>query len=165
MSMMPRANSKGVLGALLASVIGGIGAMGPAAHASPKSAVSIGEVKISVGAGIEGAAAIELGRSLRAALDDELRQLTALGRHPRPLIVSATVTRLSSEKTGAASTASAAISLALLRADDRVLFAELRGRASVEETSVSLSTLRSMALRRATQRALERLPEAMQRAD
>lgn len=114
---------------------------------------------------MEGAAALELGQALRVVLSDELAQVAKLGSPKRPLIVSATITRFSSERMAEASKASAAVSLALLRADDRALFAELRGRASVEEASGNVAALRSVALRRAARRAMERLPEAVQRSD
>jgi len=162
--MWLRANLKGVLAAVLGLSAGAVSLTSLPAHAAPEG-VSVGDVKVSVEAGVEGAAAIELGRSLRATLDEELKQVARLGTSRRPLIVSATITRLSCERTATASKASAAISLAVLRADDRVLFAELRGRASIEEAAVGPAALRSMALRRAAQRAVARLPEALQRAD
>jgi hypothetical protein len=162
--MWLRPNLPGVLATLLCLTIAEPGGTNQA-QAAPATTVSIGEVKISVDAGIEGDAALELGRALRVMLNDELKQVASLGSPRRPLIVSATITRFSSERRAEASKASAAISLALLRADDRVLFAELRGRASVEETSGNLATLRSAALRRAAQRAMARLPEAMQHSD
>jgi hypothetical protein len=159
--MWLRPNLTGVLVTMLSLTIGGLDGT-RSAQAAPATAVSIAEVKISVDAGIDGDVALELGRALRVMLDDELKRVAATGRPRRPLIVSATITRFSSERRAEASKASATVSLALLRADDRVLFAELNGRASVEETSGNLATLRSAALRRAAQRAMARLPEAMQ---
>jgi len=163
--MWQHANLKGVLATLLGLTLGAVSLTTHAARAESEPSVSIGDVKISVDAGIEGATAIELGRSLRATLDEELKQVAALGGRHRALIVSATITRVACERTVSASRASATISLAVLRADDRVLFAELRGRASIEEASVRPAALRSMALRRAAQRAVARLPEAMRRAN
>ena len=143
--------------------LGGFGAATRDAYGAVGSAVSIGDVTVAIDAGIAGKAAIELGLALRAALSEELNRVTDL-RSRRPLIVSATLTRVSSERSSERAKASVAISLALVRADDQVLFAELRGRASVEEASGNLPSLRSAALRGAVQRALARLPEAVQRS-
>lgn len=107
--------------------------------------------------------ASELGRTLRLALGEELRALGGLGRLKRRLIVSATLTRVSSERGPEGARAAAAVSLALVHADDRVLCGELRGRASVEEPAANLASVRAAALRGAVRRALSRLPEAAQR--
>jgi hypothetical protein len=133
------------------------------AHASERASVSIGDVKIAHEAGASSDAVPELGRALRAALSAELRR-TSLGVVRRPLIVSATLTQLSSERREERVKASATISIALARADDRVLFAELRGRASVEEAAGNLAVLRRAAVEGAVHGALARLPEAVQRS-
>jgi hypothetical protein len=54
--------------------------------------------------------------------------------------------------------------LVLRRADDQVLFAELRGRASAEESSDSVAAVQQLALRGAVRGAVARLPEAVERA-
>jgi hypothetical protein len=136
----------------------------PSAHAADRPVVSIGDVNVSADAGASGDAAPELGRTLRAALYDELSHIASLGPLKRPLVVSATLTRLSSERKDERAKASATISLALRRADDQVLFAELRGRASVEEASGNLASLRRAALQGAVRGAMARLPEAVERA-
>jgi hypothetical protein len=151
--------------AILISLLLGAGLHPQAALATQPSTVSLGQVNISAEAGIGGTGAVELHQALRAALSEELIQVAARDRPKRRLIVSATLTRVSAERSSEVSKASAAISLALVRADDQVLFAELSGRASVEEASGSLASLRSAALRRAVHRAMIRLPEALQRAD
>ena len=136
----------------------------PSAQAADRPAVSIGDVNVSADASSSGDAAPELGRAVRAALHDELSHIASLGPLKGPLIVSATLTRLSSERREEHAKASATISLALRRADDQVLFAELRGRASVEETSGNLASLRRAALQGAVHGAFARLPEAVQRS-
>ena len=132
------------------------------AEAAPGSGVSIGDVQVAPDANSGSEAAPELGRVLRAALNDELSQLP-LSQVKRPLIVSATLTRLSSEHRDERTKATATISLALRRADDQVLFAELRGRASVEESTSNGASLRRAALQSAVRGALARLPEVVQR--
>jgi hypothetical protein len=121
-------------------------------------------VNVSADASSSGDAAPELGRALRSALHEELLHVASLGPLKRPLIVSATLTRLSSERRDERAKASATISLAIRRADDQVLFAELRGRASVEEASGNLASLRRAALQGAVHGALARLPEAVERS-
>jgi hypothetical protein len=125
--------------------------------------VSLGEVTIALDcAGAE--ATPELLRSLRAALSEELSELQRRGVVPSyPLVISATLTKLSSERRERHASATAVISLALRRADDHVLFAELRGRASAEEASGTLASVRRAALRAAVQGAAKRLPEAVRR--
>jgi hypothetical protein len=134
------------------------------AHAAERPAVSIGDVSVSVDATSAGDAVPDLGRTLRLALSDELSRVAGVGPTKRPLIVSATLTQLSSERRDERAKASATISLALRRADDQVLFAELRGRASVEEASGNLASLRRAALQGAVRGALARLPEAVRRS-
>src|SRR4051812_40635115 len=129
----------------------------PSALAADRPVVSIGDVNVSADAGASSDATPELGRALRAALRDELSRIAAVGPFKRPLIVSATLTRLSSERKEERAKASATISLALRRADDQVLFAELRGRASVEEAAGNLASLRRAALQGAVHGALARL--------
>lgn len=124
----------------------------------------MGDVSIALDAGASGDAVPELGRALRVALKDELSRVAGLNSVKRPLIVSATLTRLSSERRDERNQASATISLALRRADDQVLFAELRGRASVEESSGNLASLRRAALQGAVRGALARLPEVVERS-
>ncbi len=154
------------LPAVLATIAGlTIAGISPRPARALPAAFSIEAVKISGDVGIDAATASELGRTLRAVLRDELEQIAGFGDPKRPLIVSATVTRVSSERLAEASKATASVSLALLHADDRVLFAELRGRASVEDASANLSRLRNVALRRAAQRAMARLPEALERSN
>lgn len=127
--------------------------------------VSVGDVVLGLDVGSE--AAPELLKALRCALTEELAELElarprAKLRHP--WVVSATLTKLSSERRAQQTKAMAVISLALRRADDQVLFAELLGRASAEETAGSLASVRSAALRAAVRGAVGRLPEAVQRA-
>lgn len=136
----------------------------PTAEAAKRAAVSVGDVSVSSDASTAGDAAVDLGKALRWALDDELSRVTGLGPMKRPLIVNATLTRLSSERRDQHAKASATISLALRRADDQVLFAELRGRASVEEASGNLASLRRAAVQGAVRGALARLPEVVQRS-
>lgn len=146
------------LGLTLAS-----GSFDVSAHAASSSPVSIGDVRVAPDANASTDAAPELGRALRAALSDELSHVAGLGQVRRPLIVSATLTRLSSEQRDERTKATATISLALRRADDQVLFAELRGRASVEESTSNAASLRRAALQGAVHGALARLPEVVQR--
>jgi hypothetical protein len=133
------------------------------AHAASSSPVSIGDVQVAPDASASTEGAPELGRALRAALSDELSHVAGLGQVRRPLIVSATLTRLSSEQRDERTKATATISLALRRADDQVLFAELRGRASVEESTSNAASLRRAVLQGAVRGALARLPEVVQR--
>jgi len=135
----------------------------PTAEAANRVAVSVGDVKVSSDASAPGDVATELSKALRLALDDELSRVTGLGPMKRPLIVSATLTRLSSERRDERTKASATISLALRRADDQILFAELRGRASVEEASGNLASLRRAAVQGAVRGAMARLPEVVER--
>jgi hypothetical protein len=135
----------------------------PGARAASPS-VSVGEVVVAP-EGVGSAAAPALTRALRAALTEELAQLAGQGVVvARPLVVSATLTRLSSQRRDRQASATAAISLALRRADDQVLFAELLGRASAEETAGTLASVQSAALRAAVQGAVRRLPEAVKRS-
>lgn len=133
----------------------GGGSLPSARAAAP--AVSVGEVRVQGGPA-------ELESMLRVALTEELSQLgTARIGMRRSFVVSATLTKLSSEQRAQNAKASAAISLALRRADDQVLFAELTGRASAEETPGSVSSVRKAALRAAVRSAVARLPEAAAR--
>ena len=136
----------------------------PTAQAARRAALSVGDVNVSSDASAPGAAATELGKAVRLALGDELLRINGLGPMKRPLIVSATLTRLSSERRDERTKASATISLAVRRADDQVLFAELRGRASVEEASGSVASLRRAAVQGAVRGALARLPEVVERS-
>jgi hypothetical protein len=157
---------------MLASLTGLLLCVAPTAGVSnaraqgrpPHPPVSVGDVSIAIDASTTGDAVPELDRALRLALRDELSRVTGLAPLKRPLIVSATLTRLSSERRDERGKASATISLALRRADDQVLFAELRGRASVEEASGNLASLRRAAVQGAVHGALARLPEAVQQS-
>jgi hypothetical protein len=133
-------------------------------RAAARASVSVGEVSVSVDPGAAGDGIPELGRALRTALNDELLRVKDLGTMKRAVVVSATLTRLSSERCDERAQASATISLALRRADDQVLFAELRGRATVEEASGNLASLRRAAVQGAVRGALTRLPEVVRRA-
>jgi hypothetical protein len=133
------------------------------AAAAARPPVSVGDVAVAVD-GVGAEATPELRGALRRALSEELEELAKTGlalRHP--LVVSATLTKLSSERRAERSRVSAVISLALRRADDQVLFAELRGRASAEESTGNLASVRSAALRGAVRGAVGRLPEAVER--
>jgi hypothetical protein len=134
------------------------------ALAAAGSRVSIGDVQVAPDASAPSDTTPELGRALRAALIDELSQLTSVSQVKRAVIVSATLTHLTSERRDERTKATATISLALRRADDQVLFAELRGRASVEESSDNAASLRRAAVQGAVRGALSRLPEVVQRA-
>jgi hypothetical protein len=160
--IMPnRAPSRGLLAFLLGLLLGAAASLAlPDANAAERSCLSVGEVSIAPDA----EASPDLGRAVRAALNDELTRVSGLGALKRPWIVNATLTKLSTEKRDERTKASATISLALRRADDQVLFAELRGRASVEEATGNLATLRRAALQGAVRGAVARLPEALHRA-
>jgi len=132
--------------------------------AAARPAVSVGDVAVAVD-GVSADATPELRGALRRALGEELEELAKTSMAPRhPLVVSATLTKLSSERRAERAKATAAISLALRRADDQVLFAELRGRASAEESAGNLASVRSAALRGAVRGAIGRLPEAVERS-
>lgn len=106
----------------------------------------------------------QLQRTLRIALAEELTALAAGATGKRPLIVSVALTKLSTERNAERARATASISLVLRRADDQVLFAEVRGRASAEETSDNVASVQQAALRGAVHGAVARLPEAVQRS-
>jgi hypothetical protein len=161
--MSQRATSRAQLAPLIALIFSVTAVAGPSsARAAAGPGVSVGDVSVSLDASGAGDGVPELGRALRSALNDELSRVRDLGPMKRPLIVSATLTRLSSERRDERGQASATISLALRRADDQVLFAELRGRASVEEASGNLASLRRAALQGAVRGALARLPQIVQ---
>ncbi len=126
--------------------------------------LAIGNVSVADDSGVPREAAADLSRALRTELHQQLASVTGLGPLKRPLIVNATLTQVSSERGHQRSKASVSISIALSRADDRVLFAELRGRASVEEASGNVAAVRRAAVQGAVHGALARLPEAVQRA-
>jgi len=132
---------------------------GPRTASAAAGGVSIGDVVVALD-GAATAATLELTRELRAALSEELSSLTAKESIDRSLVVSATLTKLSSEKRSHQAKASAAISLALRRADNQILLAEVLGRASAEEARGSLASVRRAALRGAVHGAVARLPEA-----
>ena len=157
--------SLAALSASLLTLLLGLGVGLPTVQAAGRAArVSIGDVMVQPETTASGRQA-ELSRALRLALSEELAVLAATGSTgQRPLVVSATLTKLSTERRAERARASASISLALRRADDQVLFAELCGRASVEETSDSMVTVQQAALRGAVRRAVARVPEAVQRA-
>jgi hypothetical protein len=160
--MSQRALTRGLVIACLGLALLGAPSVPDAAAARP--AVLVGDV--AVAGALSGADATpELRGALRRALTDELEELAKTGislRHP--LVVSATLTKLSSERHAERAKATAVISLALRRADDQVLFAELRGRASAEESAGNLASVRSAALRGAVRGAVGRLPEAVERS-
>jgi hypothetical protein len=161
--MTQRACSRALLLLLTTLAVGVDGSVSTPASAAERPVVSIGDVRVSREAGASDDAVAELGLAMRAALSAELGR-TSLGPMARPLVVSATLTQLSSEKRDARTKASATISIALSRADDRVLFAELRGRASVEEEAANLPALRRAAVEGAVRGAVARLPEAVKRS-
>ena len=128
---------------------------------TPAPSVSLGEIVVP----LETRGARSLARELRTALAEELAALAPADTGSgRSVVVSATLTKLATERRGERTRATASVSLALRRADDQVLFAELRGRASVEDVSGSPATLQRAALRGAMRGALARLTEAVQRS-
>ena len=126
-------------------------------------AVSIGDVSIAPEAA-DGEPTAELGRTLRRALTDELGQLKGVDFVRRPLVLSATLARLSSERHDENGKATAVISLSVRHLDDHALCAEVRGRATVEQTDESLGSLRRAALTGAVRGAVARLGEVVRRA-
>ncbi len=152
---------------LAASLSFGLGTGLPTVQAATTSKVSVGDIVVQLegGASATGGREAELTKTLRVALAEELTPLAEAGATgKRPLVVSATLTKLSTERRAERARATASISLVLRRADDQVLFAELRGRASVEETSDSVVAVQQAALRGAVRGAVARLPEAVQRS-
>lgn len=151
----------------IATVIGTLLALAqsspPASAQTEPPRVSIGDVSVAATARGDDANA-ELGPALRSLLRDELTRVAGLPLLKRPVVLSASLTQLSSERHEERAAVSAVISLALRRADDQVLFAELRGRASVEDAAGDLASLRRAALRGAVRGALTRLPEAVRRS-
>ena len=159
--MVPRSLSASLVALLLGSAVG----LPTVKAASSASKVSVGDVVVQLETTTPGGHEAELTRLLRLALSEELATVVASGETgKRPLVVSATLTKLSTERRAERARASASISLVLRRADDQVLFAELRGRASAEETSDSVASVQRAALRGAVRGAVARLPEAVQRA-
>lgn len=137
---------------------------GPRTAQAAAGGVSIGDVVVALD-GEATSATRELTRELRGALSEELSGLAARDSSiARALVVSATLTKLSSEKRAQQARASAVISLALRRADDQILFAEVLGRASAEEARGSLASVRRAALRAAVHGAVVRVPEAARAA-
>lgn len=136
---------------------------GPRTASAASAGVSIGDVVVALD-GEATSETLELARELRGALSDELSSLATRENINRSLVVSATLTKLSSEKRSHQATASAVISLALRRADNQILFAEVLGRASAEEARGSLASVRRAALRGAVHGAVARLPEAVRAA-
>lgn len=156
-----RMSSRTFTQGLLVLVLGVVSVPPSVCAATPAPLVSMGETVVQ----LETPAARELTRELRRALADELAALasSSSGRG-RPVVVSATLTKLATERRGERTRATASVSLALRRADDQVLLAELRGRASVEEVSSSPAALQRAALRGAMRGALARLAEAVERS-
>lgn len=137
----------------------------PTVHAAAsRSSVSVGDVVVHLEAAQSGGRQAQLQRTLRIALAEELTALAAGATGKRPLIVSVALTKLSTERNAERARATASISLVLRRADDQVLFAEVRGRASAEETSDNVASVQQAALRGAVHGAVARLPEAVQRS-
>jgi hypothetical protein len=148
---------------LAVSLLFGLGTGLPTVQAATASNVSVGDIVVQLESAT-GLREAELTKALRAALADELTPLAQAGATgKRPLVVSAALTKLSAERRAERARATASISLVLRRADDQVLFAELRGRASVEETSDNVAAVQRAALRGAVRGAVARLPEAVQR--
>ena len=131
------------------------------ADAATNSKVWVGEVNVASDVRSADIAAAELGPALRAALNEELVRISSLGSVKRPIVLSATLVGMTSERRDEKTKATASISLALRRADDQVIFAELRGHASAEEAAGNLATLCRAALQGAAHGALSRLPEAV----
>lgn len=157
--------SRSFSASLVALLLGAAVGLPTVKAASRTAKVSLGDVVVQLETTTPGGREAELTRALRAALAEELATLVATGdTGKRPLVVSATLTKLSTERRAERARASASISLVLRRADDQVLFAELRGRASAEETSESVASVQQAALRGAVRGAVARLPEAVQRA-
>lgn len=146
--------------ALVAGLVTGL----PTVHAAaPPAPVAVGDIVVQLEGDATRSRAL-LERTLRAALSEELATLSRAGTTgKRPLVVSAALTKLFTEQRAQRARSTATISLVLRRADDQVLFAELRGRASVEESSDSVAALEQMALRGAVRGAVARLPEAVER--
>jgi hypothetical protein len=135
-----------------------------AASVTRTGKVSLGDVVVQLDDEALGSRQAELTRTLRTALAEELKTLAAPATGKRSVVVSAALTKLSTERRAERARATAGISLVLRRADDQVLFAELRGRASVEEASDSVAGVQQAALRGAVRGAVARLPEAIERA-
>ncbi len=141
---------------LLLSLVSVGGSVPSAQAAAPR--VAVGEVRAR-------GALVQFEAALRLALTEEIAQLGAGRLEPgRPMVVSASLVRLSSEQRAQTFKASAAISLALRRADDQVVFAELLGHASAEEAAGSFLSVRKTALRAAVRSAVSRLPEVAARS-
>lgn len=150
---------------LAASLSWGLGPGLATVLAAPMSKVSVGDIVVQLESGAANGRDAELANTLRAALAEELAPLAKAGATgKRPLVVSASLTRLATERRAERARATASISLVLRRADDQVLFAELRGRASVEETSDSVAAVQQAALRGAVRGAVAGLPEAVRRS-
>lgn len=133
-------------------------ALAPSAAARPPL-LAAGEVTVQAGPP-------ELAAPLKAALQAELAQLGSQRLPARtPLVVSASLVKLSSEQHRNLSRVSVTVSVALRRARDQVLFAELRGRAMVEEASGDIASTRRSALRAALRSAVARLPEAAAKSE
>lgn len=156
------AMSSRTLTSVLLVLVLGVALAPPTAYAVTQAPlVSMGEIVVQ----LETPGARELTGELRKALADELAALArSSAGGGRAVVVSATLTKLATERRGERTRATANISLALRRADDHVLFAELRGRASVEEATGSPAALQRAALRGAMRGALARLAEAVQRS-
>lgn len=160
---MQRTLSRQRLDGFVALVVLATSGLVASARAADAPRVSIGEVMVAPDAS-GGEPARELTRALRSTVNDELAKTAGLSRMKHPVIVSVTLTKLSSEAHEQRIKTSAVISLALRRADDQVLFAELRGRATVEEATKNLASLRQRAVEGAVRGALARLPEAIAQA-
>jgi hypothetical protein len=158
--MSPRLRSPQLLALIL-----GLGTGLPTVHAATSgSKVSVGDIVVQLEGAASGGRDAELSKTLRVALAEELTTLAEGAAGKRALVVSATLTKLSTQRRAERARATASISLVLRRADDQVLFAELRGRASAEETSDSVAAVQQAALRGAVRGAVSRLPEAVQRS-
>ena len=126
---------------------------GPVAAAEPR--VTLGEVSGRTQSG-------EYTRSLRAALAEEFSPTNlprASGRDR--FVLSVTLVKLSAEHKDGSARATAVVSMTLRRARENTLYALLSGRATAEESSPNVDSVRDSALRAAVRSALRRLPAAV----
>jgi hypothetical protein len=125
----------------------------PAGATEPR--VTLGEVSGRTQGG-------EYTRSLRAALAEEFSPTNvprASGRDR--FVLSVTLVKLSAEHKDGNARATAVVSMTLTRARGNTLYALLSGRATAEESSPNVDSVRDSALRAAVRSALRRLPDAV----
>ncbi len=126
---------------------------GRAAAAEPR--VTLGDVSGRTQSG-------EYTRSLRAALADEFSQANVSRASGRDrFVLSVTLVKLSAEHRDGSARATAVVSMTLRRARENTLHALLSGRATAEESSANVDSVRDSALRAAVRSALRRLPDAV----